>query len=209
MFGQSFRGFVVASVLCAASVFGGAAQAAPVVTAEFDGGTLNSAAAAGQSTQTGQSFLATVSGTIDTLTLNFPGNATNTADLTVTLFDGVPGDTVLGTKDFAVAGIAGGDHDLDLASLGISVVAGQTYSFALSSPGASTVLAYLFRGQSPGGYADGERFVSSNGGSTFATNGADLRFVVTVNADAVLPAPATGLVLVVSLAAMARLRRRI
>ena len=44
---DNIRALILGATILAASVFGGTAYAAPIVTAEFDGGTLNSGSAAG------------------------------------------------------------------------------------------------------------------------------------------------------------------
>ncbi len=212
---------------CAAGFFLAAPCASAVVTAFFvDDGTANGTTNIGSgispnNRHSGQSFLATVSGTVTTVRLAIildTGLGGEDVDIEIfTTSAGVP-DTLLGSATIAEASIpnnatTGYTVTADFTSgPAINLTAGTSYALMASTPTPSGMtgnagVRYFLKGEggSQTTYPDGNLVISTNDGVSYTAVGADFDINFEVN---VIPEPSRTLLLAVASVGVCLRRRR-
>ncbi|MFD0989482.1 LamG-like jellyroll fold domain-containing protein [Mariniflexile jejuense] len=122
----------------------------------------------------GQSYTADVAGTLNQIKLDLNIlSAGTTLDFSIYEGSGNSG-TLLGTLPLTFVSSSFGEYTVDVSSLNITITQGSMYTIVLSN--ASSLLSWVYT--SSNSYANGEAYLSSNGGSfsTAALENVDFRF---------------------------------
>ena len=127
-----------------------------------------------------QTFKAGLTGTLSSISAHIVNFNQSVEDFTLSLYTtsgGIPGTNLGGVtltaSDFPTAALVTGASNFtsfDFSTLAISIMAGTSYAIVSSTPETDNKYAWRSSTNGPTSYADGQRYVSSDGGANWSGN---------------------------------------